>query len=339
MIMVRLWYSLVKEQYRKILIILGIIIPLLISINNYFLLYIILELYTYIIYLYIFNRKRITEIDYVYLILSILQSIFFLYIVLFIYKESNCFTIEYINGKLYHSLILLYLILKLPLFPFFLYIIPFYNKLNHNVLFFINSFNLPIYIFILSNCITIDIPSIFWYLIIATLLISSIYGLFYPNFNNLIGYSSIIYTSFMFLVFIYCSQYIIYFIIIYIISIFHVFILFRNYSKYFNLSENISIFSIFSFLSLLGFPPLPGFFFKFFLLFNISFNFIFLFILLSSLISSIFYLSFLFSHNHSFSTIHLNLHPTFNTLLSSLSFLLISFYFFNPFFFHLLFLA
>lgn len=316
------WY---KFEYQVIIHLSLLSIFLLFSSLNLITFYLSLEFYSFSSIFLVFlswrnSDNKLTILGLIYYLINVLGSITILFSFLYLFSINSILSfkdlyfIDNIGGNSFFWKILFLsgFLMKLGCVPFHFWVLPLYNSIHTYITFFQSILPKFIYIILIYNIYGVYIKEYVFIFSIMTLLIGSLIGLKENYIKKLMGASSIFNVG-LFLIII-NSKDIIFNISIYfinVIPIFFLFFLFFNKNKYFdfqdswklqdlkNISSNYPIFSIIFLLlifSLIGIPPLGGFFYKLnvFIYGLKKAEFIWLIIaIVATLISTIYYLYFI----------------------------------------------
>lgn len=235
------------------------------SIDNLYLLIIILEVFTLLL---VYNLVKVIKLDnniFNYIIISGISSLF------------------YIMGLKEKIYILISLGLKLGLFPFNIWLIEIYKKFNNKLLIIWSVLPKVLFLIIFNKYYWIFNNKTFLIWNLLSIIFMSLFSFKLFKLNELLGISSIINTSYLYLI-LDKELFLIYYIIHIIIISFYLNISIRN--LWYN---NIIAYLIFILwiISIIGIPPLIGFNIKYMLL-ELYYNNILL--IIGLILSSIYYI-------------------------------------------------
>lgn len=280
-----------KFEFQVIIHLSLLSIILLFSSLNILTFYLSLEFYSFSSIFLVFlswrnSENKLTILGLIYYLINVLGSIVILFSFLFLFSKYNIFSfkdiyfVENIGGNSFYwkFFFISGFLMKLGCVPFHFWVLPLYNSVHSYITFFQSILPKFIYITLIYYLYSIYLKEYIFAISIITLLIGSSIGLKENNIKKLMGASSIFNLG-LFLIIV-NSKDIIYNISIYfinVIPIFFLFFLFYNNNKYFDFQDSwklqdlkfiTSNFPFFSFIfsllifSLIGIPPLGGFFYK-----------------------------------------------------------------------------
>ena len=234
-----------------------------------------------------------------YTIISAIFSILILIYIINEYNENNIFFIK--SYSMISVITIIAFSVKIGIFPFHVWIPEVYLGINLNSIFILGLIP-KIIMFLLWSKIYLT-NNILYVMIFSSLIFSCVAGLNQSNFKLIIAYSSIYNISFIFLSFFISNNLSntyswIYFTIYFFTSTILIMsikkVLKNNYVIYLNNIDNkVNILMIISLFSLIGIPPLAGFFIKVFFIKYIIYKKMILLsivIILTTLVSSFYYL-------------------------------------------------
>lgn len=296
-------------EYIFILMLIVFFTSFLFKVNDFILLFILLEGFSLCIYILVasnYSSIKISEASIKYFILSIISSLFFLLSISIIYsifgtlnfmKLKIFFLLNFSDVNMYIIfsilLILSSFFFKLGVVPFHIWVVEIYYGVSLSTFFFLAVYSKYIFFVILFKLI-INIFFVYYfyykYLFLICGLLSIIFGILGAFINTdirkILAYGSITHSGFLILSFINLSFYSLFSFIFYLfsyvvlmINFFLIFFLLKSINFKFaslldfiyikNSSKFLSIVLFFLFLSMAGFPPFIGFFSKYFILLNL----------------------------------------------------------------------
>ena len=293
------------------------------TMNNITLFYISIEIYSYsIIFITMIGwralNKEVKRITIIYMIINIIASIIIIIGIINILKETNSFNMKEIGTYIYYnkeikinSILIIPFIIKLGSVPFQFIIIPLYSKVKDIITIFHTVIPKVVYISIIYIVIIsskegskdiIITTSIITIISIITMMIGSINGVNLIKIKEILGASSI-YNGGLLLIGA-SNKGVFIIIMLYVINIIPIlFIMFkrpealgqitlkmlREYNKKY---PKFSMMWVILVLSLIGVPPLGGFWYKLYIMINNIENItMMIFIIIGTTISGIYYLN------------------------------------------------
>lgn len=354
--------TIIKELIVLINFVTGFI---LILTNDLFEFFIFLELFSITIYFLFYFNSIGTNLIYssslgiYYFIISSLSSLMILFNISSIYSLYGILNISELSlFDININIMILGILVKIGVAPFQFWVVSLYEKLDKIIIVYLSIIPKFIYIYLLIKLNVSSSWLIFYFSSILSLIIGSIYGLKEQNVYKILANSSIFNMGFLLLAFLYKNMHknILEFLMLYSINTFNIifiFILFHfSFLKDLFLQPTTYLLFFISVLSLIGIPPLGGFFAKIKILEIVTINikdspelntFLISIIIITILISTSFYLKFISYSLTSFKNYNLfysfdsgYFNNTFLSLIISFSSLFIIFYsFFYPVFFYL----
>lgn len=270
------------------------IISIITIYNNLIGLFVSLELFNIMIYIYLFqSQSKINNLNIIrYYLISSITSISFLLALLIIYIDTGNIYLPN-NSILGISIIIISILIKSGIGPFYIWKVSLWDQLDPIRFLFVISLPLFLSLYLLSNLL-LSIPHtyiLYIYIVISIIVISIGYFL-YNNLFLLLLYSSIYNSALIYfniLIALYYPLYSIYlYLLVYIVNSIGIIYLFNHiYSKGLNL---IKLFLLFLFImSYIGIPPFGGFYTKLYMFYaslyinNLLFSLLFLLIFISSI--------------------------------------------------------
>ena len=232
---------------------------------------------------------------------TIISAIFSILILIYIISEYNDNNVVFIKSYSVISIItIIAFSIKIGIFPFHIWIPEVYLGINLNSIFILGLIP-KIVIFLLWSKLYL-MNNIFYIMVFSSLLFSCLAGLNQSNFKLIIAYSSIYNISFIFSSFFISNSLSItyswiYFTIYFFTSTILIMsinkTLTNNYLIYLNNIDNkVNILMVITLFSLIGIPPLAGFFIKVFFIKHIIYTkmiMLTIVIILTTLVSSFYY--------------------------------------------------
>nr|ALJ93701.1 NADH dehydrogenase subunit 2 [Telenomus dignus] len=272
-----------------------------ILINNWFMMWILMELNLMIFIPMIIEKKNIkiiSKISFKYFMIQSFGSMIFLFSILMNFFIKNNYSL-----KIIYFFMMISILIKLGMIPFQMWFVKMMNKISWNNCFILSTIQKMIPFMILMNLIFKNLK-MFLIINIMNSIMSTIGGMNQNFTKPLLAYSSINHMSWMMITSITMEK--MFFIYLFIYSISNLMIM--NYfkktnikfiNKLFSSKSNylIKIFMMMNMLSLGGIPPMIGFLIKWMSIFSIYNNIILNFNIIVLLITStmtIFYYLYLF---------------------------------------------